>query len=325
MDLSKYFNEKFPVAAPLAGFPGVHLNKSTIKENLYNSSIQTDSLIRINDHFNPDILFTFMDLAVEAYALGAPVINNDMESSTVKEYIIDNPSDLDNIKNTFSSDNDRVKVFTETVKNLKEKYPEKPVAAYVSGPFTLAGLLMGANNIALNTVLKKDFVIKSLELTTEVIKQYSNALINAGADMIVVLEPSAVMLSPEMFREFSGIWVKDLTQSLNTELILHICGNTEHLIEPMCETGAAGLSLDAAVDLPAISSRIPEKTYIIGNIDPVGVMCEKSPKEIKQDTMALKTAMKDYSNFIVSTGCDLPPETPAENITAFMEAGKTIY
>ena len=61
---------------------------------------------------------------------------------------------------------------------------------------------------------------------------------------------------------------------------------------------------------------------LIGNIDPVRVMVNGSPEDVKVAVRELCTDMQPYPNFILSTGCDLPLETPLENITAFMEAGR---
>lgn len=322
MDLSSYFKRNAPVTAPLVGFPGVHLNKTTIKENLFDSKAQISTITSINDKFNPDILFTFMDLTVEAHALGIPVKYTDMESPSVTEHILKNQEDLARIPGLFSSSNERVKVFIDTVEGVKRDIPDKPLAAYVSGPFTLAGLLMGANEIALNTILNKKFVEETVRIAADIIKEYSKALIAAGADMIVILEPTAGMLSTDMYREFSGTWTAEIVSDIETCSILHICGNTEHLIDEMCKTKVKGLSLDAAVDLAKIAPKVPSDVYIIGNIDPVSVMCEKDQNEIKEKTIELKKAMSNFSNFIVSTGCDLPPETPLKNISAFVQAGK---
>ena len=322
MDIRNYLKEHTPVAAPLVGFPGVHLNNTTIKQNIFNSTTQIDTLLKINEKFNPDILITIMDLTVESHALGAPVIYADMESPSVREHILHDEDEIEDIKKRFSVNNERVKVFTETVAGVRAKLPQKAIAAYVAGPFTLAGLLMGANDIAMNTVLKREFVEKTVEAANEIIIEYAKALVAAGADMIIILEPTAVMLSPDMYQDFSGKWTKKFVDEVDTCTILHICGNTEHLISEMVKTGVDGLSLDTQVDFPKIAPSVPEDVFLIGNIDPVAVMCQESPEKVSEMSLNLRESMSAYSNFILSTGCDLPPEAPHENIEAFMAAGK---
>jgi len=58
----------------------------------------------------------------------------------------------------------------------------------------------------------------------------------------------------------------------------------------------------------------------MGNVDPVGVMKMKTPSEIKTYITDLLQRTATFDNFVLSTGCDLPPHVPAENIVAFFEA-----
>ncbi|WP_319559567.1 uroporphyrinogen decarboxylase family protein [Marispirochaeta sp.] len=322
MDVKDFLSSRRPAAAPLLGYPGVHLNKSSIKGNVFDAAVQIETLLALDRRFGQDILFTFMDLTAEAHAFGAPVIYREMESPSVAEHILHTREGLEQLENRFSLQDERLQVYIDTVRGLRDSGAPKPIAAYVSGPFTLAGLLMGANDIALNTVLEPEFVSSAVQCAAGAIRSYAGALKKAGADIIVILEPTAVMLSPEMFWDFSGVWTERLIGDLDSFSVLHICGNTEHLIPGMCKTGATALSLDSAVDLPSVAPDIPKETAIIGNIDPVGVMCQKDPGEVRERVLDLRRSMRDYYNFILSTGCDLPPETPAENISAFMEAGK---
>jgi len=90
----------------------------------------------------------------------------------------------------------------------------------------------------------------------------------------------------------------------------------------MCATGACALSLDSPVDLPAAASQVDPEVILIGNIDPVGVMVQQSPREVARAVRELLHSMARHSNFILSTGCDLPYETPHENIDAFMNEGR---
>ena len=43
---------------------------------------------------------------------------------------------------------------------------------------------------------------------------------------------------------------------------------------------------------------------------------------VKAETKKLLDACAKYQNFVLSSGCDIPPMTPWENIDAFFEAAK---
>lgn len=64
----------------------------------------------------------------------------------------------------------------------------------------------------------------------------------------------------------------------------------------------------------------PGDVLAMGNIDPVGIMKQASPEKVKEETMALLQNTAKWKNFVLSTGCDVPPEIPIKNIEAFYEA-----
>ena len=74
------------------------------------------------------------------------------------------------------------------------------------------------------------------------------------------------------------------------------------------------------VDLPTAAQRVPRDVVLIGNLDTVRVMIDQTPNQVYRATRDLMDAMAPYPNFIVSTACDLPMETPLENIHAMIEA-----
>ena len=147
--------------------------------------------------------------------------------------------------------------------------------------------------------------------------------------MICVLEPSAVMLGPDQFKEFSVDYVQQIISHCNysdVAVIYHICGNTTHLIEKMCESGVDAISLDSpetGVDLPAIIKQIPENVIVIGNISPTGSILNGNPIDVNKEVNNLLNEMDSFPNFILSTGCDLPQEVSVQNIQAFMETGRS--
>jgi len=314
--------DRVPVI-PLLGAPGTQLSNTTLRDNLIDSSIQLKSINLLIERFQPDGIFTFMDLTVEAEALGLKIDFPENDNPSVRSHSIKTLEALESLKESYKGISGRMPVFINVVENLAKNHSLLK-GAYTIGPFTLAGELMGVEYLMMNTILDPDLVHKLLEFTTIVVKDYAYELLNAGADTIAVLEPTSVMLSPAQFREFSGRYFSRLVEELKAPLILHICGNTRHLLKDMADTGAIGLSLDSPVDLKEASGIVPEDVFLIGNIDPVKVFLLAKPQEVVEATRDLLERMSGVKNFILSSGCDLPRETPLENIEAFMTVGKKI-
>ena len=98
-----------------------------------------------------------------------------------------------------------------------------------------------------------------------------------------------------------------------------------HLVDKMVEAGVNGISLDspeAGVDLPAVARRVPEDVAVIGNINPTATIYKGSPADVEKEVADLLKSMDFCPHFILSTGCDLPQDTPLGNIAAFMRAGR---
>jgi len=325
---NKAYYEKHRVVAPLVGFPGVKLTGSTIKLAQQNYGEHLKVLNAIAEKFKPDVIFPLMDLSVEANALGRYTMFPKEESATVvkDEFCLDDLIQIEQINISYDS---RLLCYVRTLELMrKEISPEIIKGAYVTGPYTLAALLIGAEEAAIATLQNQDYLNKICELTTKKIQDYVQLLINAGAQLICILEPSGVMLGPEQFKLFSAKYVQSITNHCRNSgviTIYHVCGNSMHLVEKMSMSGVDALSLDseeAGVNLSEVAEKISQDIVIIGNISPIGSLLKGKPENVHKDVNELLKSMEPYSNFILSTGCDLPLETPIENIYAFMDAGK---
>lgn len=310
---------KRPVV-PLMGYPGLQLTGTNIKQNQFNHLVQFQTLSRLYDTFHPDAMFFLMDLSVEASALGLPVRFPLDDTPSVEAHPVKTLSDLEPFRKIDILGDGRVLVYLETLRHMRAAFP-CPVGAYVIGPLTLAGLLTGANELAMQSVLDVEFFQGILEFTKVVVLRYALALQDAGADTIMVLEPTAVIFSPETFRKYLAPIYRELVGILDdVEVVLHVCGNTHHLVPEMKRCGVAGLSLDSAVDLSSLVTG-DDTILLLGNISPVAMLSE-TPEEIYEATLRLLEAMKEYPYFILSTGCDLPQDVPLANIEAFFRAGR---
>jgi len=317
------------LVAPLVGFPGCTLTGFSLKVAQQNHAVHFACIKALLDTLQPDVAFMLMDLSVEANALGLPVRFPTDESSTVEKHPVETLDDLDKYRRIDILRDSRILSYVKTVEMMRTAMPaETLVAAYVVGPLSLTGLLRSAQQIAMDSILAPDLLSKLCEFSTGVIQKYAAVLVNAGADIICILEPTAMMFGPEQFREFSGNYVHHIMESYkyqNVQTIYHICGNTMHLIKEIAATGVAGISLDApeyGIDMQKAAEMVQHDVVILGNISPTRIMTDGSSDDVRKATTELLENMRPYPNFILSTGCDIPQEAPLENLKVFMQTAR---
>ncbi len=320
IDLVK--QHKHRLVMPLMGFPGIQLTETNIKQNLFDGELHFKTIQSLANRFQPDVVFSMMDMTVEASALGLQVEHPLNEAPSVISHPVHKVSDLAQFKDIDFLADKKLQAFLDTIRFMSKRL-DTFSGAYVIGPISLAGLMIGMTNLALATVDQPELVKQTVELSTRLIQTYAHELVNAGADMICVLEPTAVLLSPRAYRKYCSQPIQTLFASLDCPSILHVCGDSKHLLKELSQSGAQGLSLDSLVDFRTAIQTIPEDVVYIGNIDPVRIMINGTPETVSEATQKLLLEIQPYQNAILSTGCDLPPETPLENINALMQTARS--
>jgi len=312
------------------GFPGVEIVGSNIKLAQQNYSEHFKVIKKLVETFSPDIVFPLMDLSVEANALGRYTVFPREDSATVYTKEKFNIDEIEKLREIDISFDTRLIGYVETMKLMKlELSPSIIRGAYVTGPFTLSSLIMGAQNAVISILKDPESIYKLCDYVTEIIQEYTRLLISAGAEVICILEPTAVMLGPNQFKTFSASYVRRITETCKyngVDTIYHICGNTMHLIEKMVESGVGGISIDSkytGIQISKVVQMVPSDIVIIGNISPTVTMAYGKPDDVHRAVIELLKEMRLCPNFIVSTGCDLPQKTPLNNISVFMKTART--
>ncbi len=308
---------RVPVA-PLMGAVGAQLIGVHTRALYGEVDVQERALKALAERFEPDIVFPVMDLVAEAEAVGCDITYADGFRPMVTRGIVKTTEEVKTLRVPNPLRDGRLPVFVEVVRRLGTLGMSR--AGYVSGPFTLAGELGDLTHVVECVLLEPDFVRALLDFCVGAIVSYARALLEAGAEFILMLEPSAILLSPQQFGEFSAPFVRAVAEELRpAPVILHICGRASALVEQALATEVAGLSLDKDVDLPEVAEKAPQK-FLLGNLDPVGLIKLGTPEEVERTAYSLIEAMRGHPKFILSSGCEIPPDTPLRNIEALFKA-----
>ena len=188
---------------------------------------------------------------------------------------------------------------------------------------------MDVSEAMINCYTEPEMVHTVLEKATDFLITYINEFKKAGANGIVMAEPLAGMLSPDLAKEFSEPYVKKICDCVITDeflLIYHNCGDNILLMaDSILNTGASCYHFGNSVNLSEMIKLFPEDTLVMGNVDPAaGIKCG-TPEFVKAETKRIMEECKDHKNFVISSGCDIPHESPWENIDAFFSAVDEFY
>ena len=162
------------------------------------------------------------------------------------------------------------------------------------------------------------------EKATEFILAYLKAYKAVGAHGVVIAEPAAGLLSPDLCEEFSSPYVKKIVDAVQDDqflVIYHNCGNAAvRMVPQLLDIGAAGYHFGNAVSMEEVLEQMPGDVLTMGNLDPVSVFRSGTPGQVRTDTLELLKRCPPHKNFLISSGCDIPPASPWHNTDAFFAA-----
>ncbi len=331
MDISvKEWSEKVRsspkrVAIPLMTHAGIELTGATLWEAVTNGETQAEAIKVLYRRFKPAAVTTIMDLTVEAEAFGSKIRFEEDEIPTVSERLVTRVDEVERLSVPDLSSAKRAQEYLRAAALTAKEVTDVPVLGGCIGPFSLAGRLLDMTEIMTGIYLMPEMVRELLRKCTLFIKEYVRAYKSLGIDGVIMAEPAAGLLGEEECDTFSSAYIREIVDELQDEnflIVLHNCGHNGMLARSMVSTGAKALHFGNAADMEKVLQEVLKDILVMGNIDPVHVLKEGTPEFVKQQTEALLEKAKDYSNFVLSSGCDLPPHVPLENIEALFEALK---
>lgn len=310
-------------------FPAIQKMGITVKELISSSDLQAEAMKIIAESTpNAAAAVSMMDLSLEAEAFGSTVHFSDDEVPTVTGSIVNSEEDAEALQIPEIGAG-RTQIYIDAIEKCIPMITDRPVFAGVIGPFSLAGRLMDVTEAMIYCYDEPDMVHTVLEKVTEFLIKYINAYKAVGANGVFMAEPLAGLLSPALEEEFSCGYVKKIIEATQTEDFLvgyHNCGNcTIQQIESITSNGCRVLHFGDAIDMAEMMPKIPANIVAMGNVSPAGEFRNGTPESIKAVTKDLMEKCASYPNFVVSSGCDIPPLSSWDNIDAFFEAVDEFY
>ena len=310
------------VAVPIMTHPGIEYIGRTVREAVTDGEVHFEAIRALAERYPSAASTVIMDLTVEAEAFGAKILIPEHEIPTVTERLVSDAASVEALE-VPSLDKGRVPAFLKANRLSAEHITDRPVLAGCIGPFSLAGRLYDMSEIMVAIYIEPEVIMALLDKCTAFLIDYCKALKATGVAGVVMAEPAAGLLSDEDHMMYATPYVKQIVDAVQDDdftVILHNCGNMGQCTHAMVECGARALHFGNLVDIPQALQEVPEEMLVMGNLDPVNVMQQATPEAVAAATTDLLEKTAGAKNFVLSTGCDLPPEVPEANIQAFFEA-----
>jgi uroporphyrinogen decarboxylase len=312
---------------PVLTFPVVQLMGITVKELIGNSETQAKAMKILADRNDSLAAVSMMDLSVEAEAFGSEIKVSDHEVPVVTGNLVKSFEDAEALVIPEIGAG-RTQIYLDAMKRAVDLITDRPVLAGVIGPYSLAGRLIGTVEIMKACKKNPDMVHCVMEKCTQFLIAYIKAYRAVNADGILMAEPLTGLLSPKMAVEFSEPYVKrivDAVQCDNFIVFYHNCGNsTVQMMDSLLRIGARGYHFGNAISMETAVSLCPADILCMGNVNPATITLG-SVEDIYSQTQEVMKACCHAPNFVISSGCDIPPIARWENIDAFYQAAADYY
>ena len=310
------------IAIPVMTHPGIELGNYKVREAVTNGEIHAEAIRKLNETYPAAASTAIMDLTVEAEAFGAEIVLPENEVPSVTGRLVRDMASVRALQIP-GLDSARVPQYLKANQLTAEAITDKPVFAGCIGPFSLAGRLFDLSEMMMALYLEPETVSLLLEKCTDFMVNYCQAIKETGANGVIIAEPAAGLVSNEDCEQYSTVFVRKIVEAVQDDyflVVLHNCGNTGHCTDAMIKSGAKGLHFGNKTNMKDLLANCPKDVLVMGNLDPVGLFKQSTEEEVFDATTKLLAETSGYHNFILSTGCDIPPHIPERNIRAFYKA-----
>jgi uroporphyrinogen decarboxylase len=297
----------------------------SMKEYRSNPANIAEAHIQAVEKYGLDGILLDVDTALLADALHVPVEFPEDEPARAFGALLQSPEEFDRLEPVDITRNERIMCSVEAARMMKDHFKDD---IYLRGnvdqaPFSLASMIRTPAEWMLDLLIHEDFAFRLLDYCLIACEQYIRLMAAAGVHMISGGDSPAGpdMISPELYRKFALPYEKKLAGLVHEHrkpYLLHICGNTDLILEDMKNAGFDAVELDYKTDIHKIFHCFSDQVTFFGNIDPSGVIARGTPDLVTRRVNELLSVYSGSHRFVLNAGCAIPPGTPEANIRSLV-------
>jgi uroporphyrinogen decarboxylase len=204
-----------------------------------------------------------------------------------------------------------------------------PLIGFSGSPWTLATYMVegkGSKNFRFIKELIYSQPARAHELLgmlADAVADYLSAQVDAGADFVQIFDTWGGILGQEEFEEFSLRYIRRIVEKVKKKNVpvVVFCKDCGHSLEKIASIGADVVGLDWTIDIGKARAAVGSTVALQGNLDP-GILFS-TPERIEKGVQSILQKYGHGSGHIFNLGHGILPETPVENVKAFVNAVKT--
>jgi uroporphyrinogen decarboxylase len=306
---------------PWVPFCGVHTGSLigvTATEYLKSSEKMIAGLERAIELYRPDGLPIAFDLQIEAEILGCDLNWSDDNPPAVTSHpLTAGTLTLEDLSVPLASDG-RIPLILEVTETLRREHPELALYGLITGPFTLALHLLGAD-IFMQMFDDPEYVNRVMTFCSDVACEMSRFYIEKGCDVIALVDPMTSQIGPTQFEEFCTPHCRrifDYIRSLDAKGSFFVCGHAQNNIEVMCDCYCDTISIDENIPLDYVRDICTKKGISFGgNLRLTTALLLGNEDDCRIDAIEC-LQIGGNTGFLLAPGCDIAYATPPANLQA---------
>jgi len=302
---------------PFVGIHGAYLIGTDATNYLTSADQMVEGISKAVEMYHPDGIPVVFDLQLEAEILGCKLRWSPGSPPAVVSHPLAEGFPLSQLTMPGVTDG-RIPLVLETTSVLRGRFPELALYGLITGPFTLALHLLGTD-IFLKLYESPAEVEQLMEFCTNVGITMSEYLMDAGCDVIAVVDPMTSQIDPDTFQQFVTPYATRIFNFIRQKQKLSsffVCGHAQQNIEVMCNCRPDNISIDENIPLDYVKGiALPKGISFGGNMRLTVVLLMGSEDDARQEALSCLDS-GGTKGFILAPGCDLPMETPPANLKA---------
>jgi MtaA/CmuA family methyltransferase len=312
---------------PFVGVHGAFVTGIDAESYLKSAKAIVKGISKAIDLYQPDGIPVVFDLQVEAEALGCQLKwAKDNPPAVVSHPLADGTSNLSDMVpiNLYGG---RIAICMDAAEQLRKRYPDTALYGLITGPFTLA-LHLAGTDIFMKMLEQPEEVAELMDYCSGIARQMASWYIDAGCDVIAVVDPMTSQIDPFSFEQFvspASIEIFDIIRQKGALSSFFVCGFAQQNIEEMCKCRPDNISIDENIPLDYVKEMALKYGLSFGgNLRLTSVLSMGDIQDV--EIHAIETLeLGGAKGFVLAPGCDLVMDTPVENLQAVTRIVRDIY